>query len=415
MTPVHNIIDDVSYSKNTHSLQFGTNIRLVTNSRTSYAAAYDNAVTNPSFYDFSGDVVLFDGKNASIPIFPNVSSGARIDLRDALTAIIGKYSQYGSSINFDASGALIPSGQGIVREFKTQEYEFYGQDSWRMRPNFTLTYGLRYSTSTPVYEANGTQVTPTQSLGDFFDQRVASANRGIAYNGLITVDLAGKVNNREGYYDQDWNNLAPSVAFAWSPSGSKGMLGKLFGGTGQSTFRGGFRMTHDRIGSALAVAFDLNSSLGFTSATSINANTYNVSDRLAPDFTGYNPNVRALKGLVIPTSLKFPLTEPADQQQRIQSSLDDTLVTPVNYSYNLSYARELGKGFTVEFSYVGRLARDLLVTRDIMHLNNLRDPQSGVTWYEAIRGLIDMRNGAVPIESVRENPVLREHFPEVGR
>ncbi len=39
-------------------MQFGTNIRLVTNARTSFAAAYDNAVTNPSFYDFSGDVVL---------------------------------------------------------------------------------------------------------------------------------------------------------------------------------------------------------------------------------------------------------------------------------------------------------------------------------------------------------------------
>ena len=414
VTPVHNIIDDVSYNKNTHSLQFGTNIRLITNSRTSWSAAYDSAVTNPSFYDFSGDVVLFDGKNATIPIFPNVSTGSRIDLRDALTAIIGRYSQYGSSVNYDASGQLVPSGQGILRAFKTQEYEFYGQDSWRVRPNFTFTYGLRWSTSTPVYEANGTQVSPTPGLSEIFDQRVDGANRGVPYNGLITVDLSGPVNGREGFYQQDWNNFAPSFAVAWSPSPSNGFLKALFGGTGQSTIRGGFRMTHDRIGSALAVAFDLNSSLGFTSAASINANTYNVSDRLAPQFSGYNPTIRGLPGLTINPTLKFPLTEPADQQQRIQSSLDDSLITPVNYSYNLSFARDIGKGFTVEFSYVGRLARDLLVTRDVMHLNNLRDPQSGVTWYEAIRGLIDLRNAGVSIDSIGKIPYFENIVPRLA-
>ncbi len=332
----------------------------------------------------------FDEATGSTPIFPNVG-GSSSDLRDALTAIIGRYSDYGTNINYDASGKLIPSGEGIVRKFKTQEYEFYGQDSWRVTPSFTLTYGLRWSTSTPVYEANGTQVKPTQSLGEFFDQRVAGANRGQAYNQLITVDLAGRANDREDYYEQDWNNLAPSVAFAWSPNPTNGFLRKTFGGGGRSTLRGGFRTTHDRIGSALAVAFDLNSSLGFTSSNTINANTYNVGSRLGPEFTGYNPNVRAFDKLVIPPTLKFPLTEPADEDQRIQSSLDDTLITPVNYSFNLSYARELGKDFTVEFSYVGRLARDLLVTRDVMHLNNLRDPQSGVVWYDAIRQLITLR------------------------
>ena len=264
VTPVHNIIDDLSYTRGNHAMQFGTNIRLVTNARTSFAAAYDNAITNPSFYDFSGDVVINDEENLT-PIFSNVATGSRIDLRDALTAIIGRYSQYGTNINYDASGKLIPSGEGIERKFKTQEYEFYGQDSWRVNPNFTLTYGLRWSTSTPVYEANGIQVKPTVSLGDFFEQRAAGANRGQPYTQSLVVDLAGKANDREGYYDQDWNNLAPSVAFAWSPNPANGFLKKAFGSGGRSTLRGGFRMTHDRIGSALAVAFDLNSSLGFTS------------------------------------------------------------------------------------------------------------------------------------------------------
>ena len=46
-------------------------------------------------------------------------------------------------------------------------------------------------------------------------------------------------------------------------------------------------MAYDRIGSQLAVAFDLNSTLGFTSALEIPANTYNVSRPVsAPLFTG---------------------------------------------------------------------------------------------------------------------------------
>lgn len=410
-TPVHNIIDDLSWNKGSHALQFGTNVRLITNARTSYAAAYDNAITNPSFYDFSGDVVLLDAATVSQNIFPNLASGSRIDLRDALTAVIGRFSQYGTNLNYDRSGKLLPSGQGIGRTFKTQEYEGYAQDSWRVKTNLTLTYGLRYSTSTPVYEADGVQVAPTVPLGDYFEQRIAGANKGQPYNVPITVDIAGKVNDKPGYYPQDWNNFAPSIAVAWSPSYKSGFLKAIFGDGNKSVLRGGFRTTYDRIGSALAVAFDLNSALGFTSASTISANTFNVSSRLGPLFTSLNPTVRGLPGLVVPTSLTFPLTEPSDQAQRIQSSLDANLTTPKNWSFNLSFARDFGSGFSLEVSYVGRLARDLLVTRDVMHLNNLRDPQSGATWYESIRKLIDLRYANAPITSVSKIPYFENLFP----
>ena len=407
-TPVHNFVDDFSWSKGAHSFQFGTNIRLISNNRVTFGSSYDQAITNPSFYDFSGDVVIND--DFGDPIFPNVAAGFLTDLRDSLTAVIGRFSEYNVNLNYDKNGNILPVGSGIGRTFATQEYEVYAQDSWRLRPNLVITYGLRWSTSTPVYETNGIQVKPVQSLGKFFDRRVQGALRGQPLNELITVDLAGKKNNGDPYYNQDWNNFAPAVAFAWTPNSKNGFLSRLFG-QGKSTIRGGYRKTYDRIGSQLAVAFDLNSTLGFKSTNSIAANTFNVSDRLGPLFTGLNQNVRALPGVTIVPSLSFPLTTPADEDPRIEASLDDTLVTPVNHNFNLSYGRDLGHGFSIEASYVGRLARDLLVTRDIMHLNNLRDPKSGVDWYTAMGQLINLRYQGVPITSVQKIPYFENIVP----
>src|SRR5205085_12024198 len=106
------------------------------------------------------------------------------------------------------------------------------------------------------------------------------------------------------------------VAVAWSPN-SKHRFLKPFFGDGKSTFRVGFRMIYDRIGSALAVAFDQLNTLGFTSSSSIAVNTYNVSTRLGPLFTGYNQNLRTLPKLTINSSLKFTLQQQADEAQSI--------------------------------------------------------------------------------------------------
>jgi hypothetical protein len=55
VTPVQNITDDVSWVHGNHNIQFGSNIRLISNNRISYAAAFDSAITNPSFYSGAGD------------------------------------------------------------------------------------------------------------------------------------------------------------------------------------------------------------------------------------------------------------------------------------------------------------------------------------------------------------------------
>ena len=400
-TPVHNFVDDVSWVRGNHTWGFGANVRLIRNNRNSLGASFDEAIINPSFYAESGDVLIAP--------FSDFESSS--DLRDALASVIGRYSQYSANLVYDASGTLQSVGTATDRSFATNEYEAYLQDSWRIRPNFTLNYGVRWSTSTPVYERNGLQVIPNVNLSDYFRQRVESSNLGVPFTDPITFVLGGKANNAPGYYKQDWNNFAPAVSFAWSPD-----LGPVLGRDGKSVVRGGFRMTYDRIGSQLAVNFDLNNLAGFTSARNINANTFDVVDgSLGPLFSGFNPNVRALDfpGATgpIPPTLNFPLTVPSDEDQRIEVSLDQGITTPYNYSFNFSYGREIGKGLSIEASYVGRFARKILATRDIMQLNNIRDPQSGMTYYEAVNALIDLRYSNRPIAEVPSLAFFDNVFP----
>jgi hypothetical protein len=233
----------------------------------------------------------------------------------------------------------------------------------------------------------------------------------VPFTDPISFILGGQVNNGPGYYKQDWNNFAPSISFAWSPN-----LGKFLGKDGKAVIRSGFRVTYDRIGSQLAVNFDLNNLAGFTSARNINANTFDVTEAdLGPLFTGFNPNVRTLPfpGSTgpIPTTLQFPLTVPADEDQRIEVSLDQGITTPYNYSFNFSYGREIGKGLSFEASYVGRWARNILASRDIMQLNNIRDPQSGLSYYDAINALVTYRYANREITSIPDIPFFNNLFP----
>ncbi len=402
-TPVYNIVDDVSWIKGNHTFQFGTNIRIIRNERVSYANSFDTAYVNPSYYEGSG-AVLTD------PIEDDVA-GSLSDLRAAIAAVIGRFSQYSGNFNFNRDGSIMDVGEGVGRTFATEEYEFYAQDSWRIRPSLTLTYGLRWGLNRPVYEKTGLQVKPTTSLGDYFEDRKASARDGVPYNDTITVDLAGPKNNKPGYYDFKKNDFSPRVGFAWQPSFENSFLKAIFGEGQKSVIRGGFSMSYDRIGSALAVSFDLNNTLGFSSTETTPANLYNITDSPGPLYTGLSQEIRTLPNITIPSNLTFPLTTPADEGQRIEQSLDDTLTSPVNYSWNFSIGREFGKGLTVELSYVGRMARNLLAERDIMQLNNIRDPQSGMDWYTAAGMLYDARENNVLVSDIPAIPFFENLFP----
>jgi carboxypeptidase family protein len=408
-TPVQNITDDYSWIKGNHSMTFGTNMRIIRNNRENFANAFDNGITNQSFYAGSGNV-LTNPINAWLPHLTGLPVGTTITTADvntarsAFAALIGRLSQYTANFNFGVDGKPQTAGAPVVRSFATEEYDVYGQDVWKMRDNVTLTLGLRYGLSRPVYERNGFETRPNVPLQDYLDRRFAAAAAGQNFTDPITVQLAGPKYGTPGFYSLDKNNFQPRIAVAWSPAFRSGFLGKVFGTEKQSTFRGGFGITNDYFGQALAVNFDGNNTLGFSSNQTPSANTYNVTTNPAPLITSMSMPIRNLPGITTPANLVFPQTQPQNFARRIEGSLDTNLVSPINYSWNFTYGRQFGKGIYVETSYIGRLARNLLATRDIMQVNNFVDTKSGMDWYTAAGILERARVNGTPVGSVANIP-----------
>jgi len=404
VTPTHNFTNDTSWVKGSHTIQFGTNIRLIENSRGSFGNAFDDATSNAFFYP-PGTLTV--GVN-------DLSGGSETSYEHATAAVLGRFPQYSAAFTFGADGSLLPVGSPSARTFGTEEYDFYLEDSWQVSNGLTLNLGLRYGLNTAVDETTGFQVAPNVSLGPFLDQRLASAEAGNPLNTSISVDTAGPFYGKRGYYETDKNNFMPRISAAWSPSFNNGFLKALFGGNGESVLRGGFSMVYDRVGSQLAVTFDGRNTLGFNSSTTISANTFNVTDNLAPLFTGFGQDIRSLPRITIPGQLTFPLSKPVDNARRIEGSLDDSFQTPINYAWNFSIGRELPGGLFVEATYVGRRARNLFATRDIMHPNNLVDPASGQSFYDAARFLMDARKADAPLSAIPPIPFIENYFPNVA-
>ena len=419
VTPVHNITDDVSWVKGNHTIQFGTNIRIVNNERTDFSNAFDFAQVNPSFYAGAGapvpDAFQTYLTNNSLPGGQAGQSLSSVrEVRDAASAIIGRFTEIQAFFNFAHDGSLLPAGTPTDRNFATQAYDTYVQDSWKLRPSLTLTLGLRYSLERPVYETHGFETQPTVPLGDYLAQRIAAGKQGTNFVDPITIMNSGPANGGKTLYNWDKNNFQPRIAVAWSPD------------NGKTAIRSGFAITNDYYGQALAVDFDLNNAVGYSQFFENHANTFDITaGSLGPQFTNFGQDVRSLvptAGGTVPASLQLPATPaPLDGinefGERIEQSLDSNLHAPTEYVWNFTVERQLPKGAVFSLSYIGRAGRSLLLRRDVAQFNNLVDPATGVDWYTAGTALEKLRSQGVDISQIpgmlpaKINQYFNDMFP----
>ena len=121
-----------------------------------------------------------------------------------------------------ASKALPLRGGDRITFNRWHEVYFYGQDQWRIRPNLTLSYGVRYE-----YPGDSFQY-----LRDL-NQRILAANNN---------NPAFKFEPAPG---KDTNNWMPRIGFNWNPQASdKGVIGFVTGGN-KLVLRGGYARAYD--------------------------------------------------------------------------------------------------------------------------------------------------------------------------
>jgi carboxypeptidase family protein/TonB-dependent receptor-like protein len=103
----------------------------------------------------------------------------------------------------------------LLDNFRYYNYEFYGQDSWKLRPNFTLEYGLRVAYLPNNYERKG--------LGVLFDPAVYDQTQGVFINGDRTRPngflLAARNEIPKGVVDNPPLAWMPRLNFAWDVGG----------------------------------------------------------------------------------------------------------------------------------------------------------------------------------------------------
>ena len=409
--PVHNLVDDVAWVKGKHTLGFGGNLRIITNNRSSnedsfpYARIYDLWLA--PIGKVAGSNLSLDPEAFGFPAVDQANFQTGYDW--PVMALTGLLDSSYSNYNITKQGSAQPVGTPALRHFLAHEFETYVQDSWRVTPQFTLTYGVRYTLLQPPYETTGTQVAPSISLDGFLKTRGVDMLAGQTYNPLVTFDLSGQANGRQPYWAWDYGNVAPRLAFAWSPKPEGGFWKRIFGDWGKSSVRGGYGIYYDHFGQGIVDSFDRRGSFGLT--TSIQNPIGQFSVDTAPRFTSlYNiPS----KLIAQPPTGSFPKTPPVGLPlgATIYWGLDDKMKTPYSHVFDFSVSREFPHNFVLDVAYIGRLGRRLLQEEDMAMPLDIRDPKSGMDYFSAATMLTKAGENSVPIQNLAPIPFWENVFP----
>jgi hypothetical protein len=313
------------------------------------------------FYQINDDYELSDSFSKAVKNH-TIKVGAQLDYDQINTHpfadLNGSFDFFGTETGLDFADFLlgVPSQytQNDLRPFygRNKSFGLFAEDSWRLKSNLTLNYGLRWDRIEPWYEKfnnNITFIPGEQSLV------YPTAPVGIVYPGdpgvLRTLAPPGNL------------DFAPRLGLAFSPNPRRdSILGKITGGPGMTSIRAGFAMFYAAIpGETLGLISD-NAPYGFT---------YTSPD--PPLFT--TPFVDAATGdsegqrfpaqlAPLNVSIRHPDTTIDFSQFEPISAIPGYKTTntiPYTEKYMLSLQRQIGVNTLLSASYVGNQAHHLLV------------------------------------------------------
>jgi len=306
----YQVTDNFTKIVGAHSLKFGFEARIF-------------QVQNPFYHDNSGSFAY-----AGAGTFSTGDPGA-----DFMLGIPDSYIQ----------------ASGDTANARTQEYYSYAQDQWKIRPDLTLTIGTGWQIDTPLEDIShdnhaGIAFRPGQQSTVF-----PTAPVGYVFQGDKGVNAFGTTK---------LDHFGPRVGFAYSPNWG----GKLTGGPGKMSIRGGYGIYYNRFNEELATQTQGSPPFAITS---FGIGDIGGSPSFAAPFSGWS----LASGAVTPVSIpnKFPFVPSPNPDFTIFEPLSVSVYAPnitIPYAQNftLTVQRQLTPSTVLSLGYVGAQGRKLLLT-----------------------------------------------------
>jgi hypothetical protein len=316
-SPVNEYTDNLTKIKGNHTLKAGAQVRFTSQWGYNAAGIYPNDSLSTAS----------PGNSPTFTTPAGLTSSQISILYGLYNNLTGRVGQISQTFYSDLAKYQDP-GTPRVRNFLFHEYGFFLQDDWKVSRNLTVNYGLRYDFSGVPSETGGYQGTLDQ---------VAKINT-VSQIDNFTVKKGGQ------WYNNDWNNFAPRIGFAWDVKGD-----------GKTAVRGNYGIFYDRIIGATTSSVD-GSTPGFSSAlvTYPNQNSTATSDVRISD----KP-----VGPVQPSSIV--LTPTPTRGISSLSVFNPNLRTGYVQSWSLNIQREIARDTVLQVGYVANRSLKLFMNQDL--------------------------------------------------
>jgi hypothetical protein len=310
--------DNISKVRGNHTFKFGVDVRRMRFDQTLY-------------YNVNGNY-SYDGSSENSLQLPAGSNGYNL-VADYLLGTPTSYSQ----------------GSAQRENVRNTALYLFAQDSWKIRPNVTLNYGLRWELDTPLADQlHHVQTFRPGQITSIYPCTDCGANNQYFPTGLV---FPGDKGIPAGLTQTYYKAFAPRIGIAWSP-----------GHDGKTSIRAGYGVFYNPIEQLVLEQFGAEPPFGGSNyITSPMFNTPFV------DQTGANyPN--PCNGFLTPkpgTAIDWASFRPI----LLYGDLQPHLRTQYSEQYNLTIQREIGKSMVFQIGYVGSQAHRLLVSHDLNYGN----------------------------------------------
>jgi hypothetical protein len=348
------IYDTLTMIRGNHSFKFGGSFRATNWRDTSFDAPGSNGYLGLPQYTLgspAGDPVQSIFNTTSMPGIQN----------NDLATVYALYALLTGRVSSVTTGRILDPATGQYSDMVPRENwtasnfgGLFAEDSWRMTPNFTLNYGLRY-------EIPGAQFSKLRNANFPDVANLYGPSTALFQPGTLNGVLTPTITRGKTAYKTDWNNFAPNIGFAWTPMASGGLLGLLLGQGRDSVIRGSYSLAYYDEGTNM-FAFNPGSNPGL-----------GQSLRLQPGI-GFQPGQLTLQ-TPLPPFVAFPESykEVFPQSDFTFSNgfrtMDGNLKSPYVQTFNIGFQRQIIKDTVIEARFVATRGDGIWRTTNINEVN----------------------------------------------